>query len=511
MQNINKLFNEASKNIISPEKVDTHEIYSLSRKNVPTIECSEIKPLNMFNEGSSFMIPKQKETISTNITDKNFSSFNLYKLLVKTFNFGRFQNTLYVYNEETGYYHPVLPGEGIGSFGGFIRRMIPDKLLSKISTYFIAETYHWMISGTEQIIDLPKFDTPFRIAFLNGTLDLQLGILHPHDYRNYLKTGLPFEYHCYHKGDIKQTNFWHYITRLANYEKSTIDALRFMIGLALSNIRNLKTAFFIVGDSNNGKSVLAQFLIELVGHENICTLPISKLGERFSAAEVFNKKILLSSDETNLNWNANTAAIFKLLVARDRITAEFKYQQPFQFQPNALVIAFSNELPKYNSDIDAGGAISRRIFIILTGPSISVEDEDPYMLEKILNEKELVASWAIHRVIDFIKNNNLPNQQYQSSPDDTPTNSLSIYRNWVKKYIFEDSTNTITSQALYQNYTLYCNEENIDCKLIMREKTFFMRFAKDFSQFKEKFLTEDGHQVNGYRGLNLYNTQTTFF
>lgn len=507
MQDIDNLFTNASKNIKPLENEEVHEISSIAPKNLPKVEFKEIQPFDDETEVFSFPIPERKEA---NPPDK-FSSFDLYKILTEKFIFGRFQNTLYVYDEERGYYRPLLPGEGIGSFGGFIRTMISDKLLSKVTSYFIAETYNWMISGTEEIIDLPKFDNPSLIAFANGTLDLEMGILTPHSAKNYLKTGLPFKYFPYNKGDIKYTNFWNYFTRLANYEKDTADALRFMIGLAFSNIRNLKTAFFVVGDSNNGKSVLAQFIMELIGYENVCTLPISKLGERFSAAEVFNKKILLSSDETNLSWNANTAAIFKLLVARDRITAEFKYQQPFQFHPNALIIAFSNELPKYTSDIDAGGAISRRIFNILTGPSINIEDEDPYMLEKIIDEKELIASWAITRIIDFVKNNNLPKQQYPSAPDDTSTDALTVYRSWVQKNIVQDCESRITSQELFQDYLNFCNEQNIDNTLIMREKTFYMRFAKDFSRFKEKFLNDCGHQVNGYRGLNLYNNQPDYF
>ena len=99
--------------------------------------------------------------------------------------------------------------------------------------------------------------------------------------------------------------------------------------------------------------------IQFVGGENVCHLSLQRLeSDRFSPARLYGKLAKytdLPSDRLSIS------AMFKAITGCDRITAEIKYRDSFEFTPFARLLFSANRLPASN---DASQAFFDRWLIV---------------------------------------------------------------------------------------------------------------------------------------------------
>src|SRR5699024_4892885 len=148
----------------------------------------------------------------------------------------------------------------------------------------------------------------------------------------------------------------------------------------------LGKAFILIGDKANGKSTFLSLLQAMLGSENISSLDLSELGERFKTAELFGKLANIG-DDIGDEFVANPA-LFKKLVTGDRVNVEKKGQDPFEFNNYSKFIFSANKIPRIK---DRTGAVQRRLVIIPFNASFSKDDPDfdPYIKQKLLRKSSI--------------------------------------------------------------------------------------------------------------------------
>ncbi len=104
-----------------------------------------------------------------------------------------------------------------------------------------------------------------------------------------------------------------------------------MIGYICSDLTVGKCAFFIQGQPNSGKSVIAEFISRLFDPSLVSNIPLHQLGERFSRAELAGKKVNIAGEIAGRALR--DISIFKSVTGSDRITGEFKGKEPLLFHP----------------------------------------------------------------------------------------------------------------------------------------------------------------------------------
>lgn len=78
------------------------------------------------------------------------------------------------------------------------------------------------------------------------------------------------------------------------------------------------------------------------------TIPVSELGERFNKAELYMKKINVSSEFPYSGKKlTNCIDIIKRLTGGDYISAEFKGKTPFNFKAKAVQMHCFNEISAF--------------------------------------------------------------------------------------------------------------------------------------------------------------------
>lgn len=197
------------------------------------------------------------------------------------------------------------------------------------------------------------------------------------------------------------------------------------IGYCFYRRNELGKAFILTGDKSNGKSTFLSMVQCLLGDENISSLDLKELGDRFKTAEMFGKLANIG-DDIGDEFIANPA-IFKKLVTGERVSAERKGQNPFEFNNYSKLLFSANNIPRIK---DKTGAVQRRLTIIPFDARFSVDDPDfnPYIkhllktdevmeylinlgiagLKRVLLNRKFTGSTKVQKAMDEYEENNNP-------------------------------------------------------------------------------------------------------
>jgi P4 family phage/plasmid primase-like protien len=149
-------------------------------------------------------------------------------------------------------------------------------------------------------------------------------------------------------------------------------------------------ALFLYGTGANGKSTAMGVLEDVVGRDNVSTLSIGDLGQRFNTQFLQNKLVNIATETSSRD--PLSTEIFKAAVAGDPIKAERKYGEPYQFRPYAKFVMAMNDTPVIP---DKSYGFERRI-IILDFPRRFEEDEmDPCLSAKLQAERDGIFFWSL--------------------------------------------------------------------------------------------------------------------
>lgn len=197
------------------------------------------------------------------------------------------------------------------------------------------------------------------------------------------------------------------------------------IGYCFYRRNELGKAFILTGDKSNGKSTFLSMVQCLLGDENISSLDLKELGDRFKTAEMFGKLANIG-DDIGDEFIANPA-IFKKLVTGERVSAERKGQNPFEFNNYSKLLFSANNIPRIK---DKTGAVQRRLTIIPFDARFSADDPDfnPYIkhllktdevmeylinlgiagLKRVLLNCKFTGSTKVQKAMDEYEENNNP-------------------------------------------------------------------------------------------------------
>lgn len=159
-----------------------------------------------------------------------------------------------------------------------------------------------------------------------------------------------------------------------------------LIGYTFYRRNELRKAFILLGDKANGKSTYLDMIKTLLGDENTSALDLNELGDRFKTAELFGKLANIG-DDIGDDFIPNPA-IFKKLTSGDRLNAERKGKDPFDFNSYAKLLFSANNIPRIK---DKSGAVIDRLVIIPFNATFSADDEDydPYIKYKLRSDESM--------------------------------------------------------------------------------------------------------------------------
>lgn len=175
-------------------------------------------------------------------------------------------------------------------------------------------------------------------------------------------------------------------------EKEARMFLQEFVGYSLIPDTSFQKSLILYGTGSNGKSTFLNILIKLFGEENLSSLPLHTLTDRFETVKIQDKLVNICPDISSAYLKET--GILKTLIAGEKVKGEFKYGASFSFDPVARLIFSANQLPRSSDQSDAW---YRRLEIVKFPNTFSKDDPDfdLHLEDKLKDELPGILNWAI--------------------------------------------------------------------------------------------------------------------
>lgn len=228
-----------------------------------------------------------------------------------------------------------------------------------------------------------------------------------------------------------------------------------IIGYCLYPSARFHKAAIFTGSGANGKSTILHVIRALLGPENVSSLDLASLGDRFAKAELHHKLANIG-DDIGDEFVADSS-LFKKVVSGDAITAERKGQDLFSFEPYATLIFAANDLPRI---ADRTGAVLRRLLIVPFEATYTHEDPDycPDIVERLTTPEAL--SYLARLAVEGLRR--LMERKCFTEPERVrkELEDYSLFNQPVRGFVAEfgglEYVCSVPSNEVYRAYQSYC-------------------------------------------------------
>ncbi len=354
---------------------------------------------------------------------------------------------LYIYQKDQGYWKLIIPNTVDSEFRSLLRGWI-----GSVNSANIIELYKWLLieapSESPEIFNKGKKYLNFQDCAYNWRQDEKVK-KRKHLYFTYvLNTQYPKE--------KSNGTFRKFIDDAIGDDKDTQKELAKFVGLCLSDIRDLKYAFFLYGASNTGKTTLINAIKNVIGESQCSSLSFSQLSNEFAISYLYGRRLNASAEISGVS--TTKLDVLKSLSGNDAVMGSYKYKDSFQFNNRCLLVFACNVMPKVDY-MELQSFASRMIIF----PFKHVVDRDDW--NKNFNHR---LQEDIRGIIDFaIKGlRHLHDDNYQIK----------------ETAVMEECKNDYA--ALYDSFSVFCDKR---LKASPKESITSADIEKHYSQFCENY------------------------
>ena len=227
-----------------------------------------------------------------------------------------------------------------------------------------------------------RHDPQFEVAF---TVNAEY---HPTDSKH-------MAYRCFY-----ETVTYDFLNQMCDGDKDSLQLILQMIGFFVLHVTP-KRAFFWMGPAPaSGKGVLLDLICRLLGSAQCCHIDAQKMGGKFSVSQLFNRRVNLGLESCGKLSSAAISTI-KTLSGDSIMPIERKFKEGEDI-PNYTKIVFASNEPINISESDMTDAFWDRCKLIFCGKSCAKNQRDPFLIDKLWEEREIlmsVVAWEAHELI----------------------------------------------------------------------------------------------------------------
>lgn len=239
--------------------------------------------------------------------------------------------------------------------------------------------------------DINLHEKAGMIKVKNGLYSLSTEVLHKHMREHYATTCIATEYYRDEECPMWEEFIEETFSLLEESEKEkAVNLLQEFMGYSLIPGNEYQKCLFLLGKPRTGKSVILDVWQEVLGTSNTSSIPLEKLNDETKIGELLGKYINVSG-ELERGKRIDTTFL-KSLIGEDRIMGRNLYKNPFYFTNRAKLVAAGNQLPYFD---DVSGAMLERAIILKLDNVVPLEERDPDLRRKLLEEKEGILKWML--------------------------------------------------------------------------------------------------------------------
>lgn len=305
------------------------------------------------------------------------------------------------------------------------------------------------------IRDNTKPSPAHYIAFNNGVYNLMEDKFLDFSDDIIITNKIPHDYNPSSYSELADNTF----NKLACNDSQIRMLMEEAIGYTFYRRNEMGKAFILTGDKSNGKSTYLTMVQNLLGMDNVSSLDLNELGDRFKTAELFGKLANIG-DDIGAEFIRDTST-FKKLVTGNPVNVERKGQDPFNMENYSKLLFSANDIPRMR---DRTGAVLRRLIIIPFNANFSSDDEDydPFIRYKL--ESPEVMEYLINIGLKGLKRVLIANKFTESTKVEEQLKEYELENNPIKLFFKETGIENIKDQStkkVFGRYQEFCVVNNL--------------------------------------------------
>ena len=284
-----------------------------------------------------------------------------------------------------------------------------------------------------------------------------------------------------------------------------IPTLQEFLGYCLLPTTKGQKMLMLIGKGGEGKSRIGLVMRSLLG-DSMNTTSIQKVeSNRFSRADLENK-LLMVDDDMDMSALPKTNYIKSIVTSECKMDMERKGVQSYQSQLYVRFLCFGNGALTALHDKSDG--FFRRQIVLTTKDRPAGRADDPFLVDKLLREKEGIFLWCLEGLHRLIRNN------YQFSISGKAKENMETVKRSSNNvieflqsegYIRFRADSEASSKAIYEAYTRWCDDNaqkpmsanRVSSELAQNERLYNVEATNN--------VHAGGKRVRGFVGIEVVN------
>lgn len=299
---------------------------------------------------------------------------------------------------------------------------------------------------------------PWLLNVANGLLDLRTGTLRPHE-RAALATKLaPVAY----DPAAPCPRWLAFLDRIFASDQSLIGFVQRLTGYSLTGSTRDHVLPFCHGRGANGKSTMTGVIMAMLGdYAQKARRSLVTLGRNDDGGPTPDKARLKGARFVVVNETEEGRRLaesdVKDLTGSDRITAAYKYKDPFEFDPTHKLWLYGNGKPQITGT-DEG--IWRRVKYIPFEVVIPEAERDPHLSEKLTAELPGILAWAVAGCLDW-QRGGLREPEKVRAATAAYREEQDVLAAFLADCCIDGPAYQVTATDLYGAYKTWCEETGV--------------------------------------------------
>ena len=277
------------------------------------------------------------------------------------------------------------------------------------------------------------------------------------------------------------------------------------IGYCLIPSTKGQRMMILKGEGGEGKSRIGLVMRSLLG-DSMNTTSIQKVeSNRFSRADLENK-LLMVDDDMDMSALSKTNYIKSIVTSECKMDLERKSVQSYQSQLYVRFLCFGNGALTALHDRSDG--FFRRQIVLTTKDRPAGRADDPFLVDKLLRERESIFLWCLEGLHRLIGNN------YQFTVSSKAKENMETVKRSSNNvieflqsegYIRFRADSEASSKAIYEAYTRWCDDN-------AQKPMSANRVSSELAQNERLYNVEatnnvhvGGKRVRGFMGIEVVN------
>ena len=343
------------------------------------------------------------------------------------------------------------------------------------------------------------------IAMANGLLNVDALVageaitLLPHTRDWFSPTCLPYAY-----DPAAQCLRWtRFVDDAMEGDQERVKVLQEWFGYCLVHDTSLQRFLVIYGDGGTGKTVTLDVLTALLGPANVSHIPVEQFDKRFQLTPTIGMLANIATEVGEISRGAE--AVLKAFTSGDRMYFDRKGIAGIQALPTARLALAANNLPPF---ADRSSGIWRRMLLVPYRVVIPEAQQDPDLLDTLLQELAGVFSWAVTGLRRLRAQGHFTQPAVCREALDAYRTENNPARAYLQESAYFDPKSRSACESVYERYGVWCHEHG---HLTLNASQFGKEVARAFPGVERKRGPRpDGSRPRGwdYVGLALHDGGT---